>query len=195
MSTDRTAMGARNREESRLNRLVVENSSAIDAFCLRRLPHDDAVDASAEVFLIAWRRIHVVPEGSDALLWLYGVARNVVANHKRANRRRLRLIARVGSQRAPHRQSADEAVVHDEKSRMVIGALETLGASDQELLRLRTWEELSSAELASLLQTTTGAIDMRLSRAKKRLARALVKAGYHAEDQTRLRTAEEGGSS
>jgi RNA polymerase sigma-70 factor (ECF subfamily) len=188
-------MGTRNREESRLNSLVVENSSAIDAFCLRRLPRDDAVDASAEVFLIAWRRIQVVPEGREALLWLYGVARNVVANQKRANHRRLRLVSRIGSQGASHRQSAGEVLIQDEKSRMVIGALETLSASDQELLRLRTWEELSSAELASVLDTTIGAIDMRLSRAKQRLARALVRTGYIPVDRPRPRAVGEEGSS
>jgi hypothetical protein len=45
----------------------------------------------------AWRRIEAIPQGSE-LPWLYGVARNVVANQRRSFSRRLRLAVRVVSQ-------------------------------------------------------------------------------------------------
>lgn len=45
----------------------------------------------AETFTVAWRRVDELPEGDAATLWLYGVARKVLANHYRGdNRRRAR---------------------------------------------------------------------------------------------------------
>ena len=60
-------------------------------YCLRRLPVADANDATAEVFLVAWKKIDRVPAGEEALPWLYGVARNVVRNFSRSTRRSGRL--------------------------------------------------------------------------------------------------------
>lgn len=37
---------------------------------------EDAADVVAETFAIAWRRVERLPEGDEARLWLYGVARN-----------------------------------------------------------------------------------------------------------------------
>jgi len=39
---------------------------------------EEAADALAETFLVAWRRIDIVPYGLEGRLWLYGVARNVL---------------------------------------------------------------------------------------------------------------------
>ncbi|MEV4369083.1 sigma-70 family RNA polymerase sigma factor [Nonomuraea sp. NPDC049637] len=57
-------------------------------YVLRRCPHpEDAADVVAETFTTAWRRIEELPEGDEARLWLYGVARRVLANHRRGERR------------------------------------------------------------------------------------------------------------
>jgi DNA-directed RNA polymerase specialized sigma24 family protein len=44
---------------------------------------DDAADAIAEIFATVWRRMGDVPAGDDIRLWLYGVARRVLANQRR----------------------------------------------------------------------------------------------------------------
>ena len=54
----------------------------------------DAADVAAETFLVAWRRFDEVPAGAETRLWLYGVARRVLANHQRGEVRRERLGAR-----------------------------------------------------------------------------------------------------
>ncbi|MER6172972.1 sigma factor [Streptosporangium sp. NPDC001681] len=54
---------------------------AIHQYAARRTGSpDDAADVISETFLTAWRRIGDVPEGERALLWLYGMARRVLAN-------------------------------------------------------------------------------------------------------------------
>lgn len=49
---------------------------------------EDAADVVAETFTIAWRRVEELPDGDEARLWLYGVARRVLANHRRGELRR-----------------------------------------------------------------------------------------------------------
>jgi RNA polymerase sigma-70 factor, ECF subfamily len=49
----------------------------------------------AETFLTSWRRLEEVPPGPEARLWLYGVARRVLANHHRGQRRRSALADRL----------------------------------------------------------------------------------------------------
>jgi hypothetical protein len=67
------------------------------AYALRRtLTRDDAADVVAETFLQAWRRLEQAPEeGSAVRLWLYGIARKVLANHLRGKRRYQRLGIRL----------------------------------------------------------------------------------------------------
>jgi DNA-directed RNA polymerase specialized sigma24 family protein len=48
----------------------------------------------AETFLTAWRRLDDVPAGDEARLWLYGVARRMLANQRRGARRRSSLADR-----------------------------------------------------------------------------------------------------
>jgi RNA polymerase sigma factor (sigma-70 family) len=65
------------------------------AFCLRRLGNrQEAADATADAFLVAWRRSEEIPE--NARPWLYGVALKVVANRRRGERRRSALTEKLG---------------------------------------------------------------------------------------------------
>ena len=53
----------------------------------------------------------------------------------------------------------------------MLNALSELRPADQEILRLRTWEELSSAEIADVMDLSVRAVETRLSRARQKLAR------------------------
>src|SRR6266511_3820793 len=87
--------GEANRQE-RFRLIYQANSPPILGYVLRRTQSpDDAADVVAETFLTAWRRLDDLPRGLEARLWLYGVARRVLANHRRGERRRLRLTERL----------------------------------------------------------------------------------------------------
>ena len=59
--------------------------------------------------------------------------------------------------------------------------LATMKPADREVLVLRYSLNWSSIRIANVLETTASAVDMRLSRARKRLAEILEKAGIHNE--------------
>jgi RNA polymerase sigma-70 factor (ECF subfamily) len=154
----------------RFGSLYDAHRAALGAYCRRRLPVDVVDDVLAEIFLTAWRRIDEIPTESE-LVWLYRVARNVVANQRRGMARRVRLVARVLTFRSVGDVELGASPIAQD--RWIVDALSTLSSSDQELIRLRTWEELTSAEIAVVLGITSAAVNMRLNRARRRLERAL----------------------
>ncbi len=70
----------------------------VPAYLLRRANREVAFDAAEDVFLVAWRRLSEIPPDDRALPWLYGVARRVLANHRRSAPRFVRLTQRVAAQ-------------------------------------------------------------------------------------------------
>lgn len=142
------------------------------AYCIRRIGHPDAEDVAAGVFSVAWRRRDEI-EWSTARPWLYGIARGVLSNRWRSNRRRTRLIGRMSGLAETLSVSPDVVVVQKTQDEEVLAALRGLRGNDQEVLMLSAWEELSAPEIAITLEISTSAAEQRLHRAKRRLARAL----------------------
>ncbi|RFS83769.1 RNA polymerase sigma factor [Actinomadura spongiicola] len=137
---------------------------------------DDAVDVLGETFLTAWRRLDDVPPGDEARLWLYAVARRVLANHYRGAARRELLVTKL-------RGEFTEAAPTWEPSEVgaVQAAFGRLSADDRELLSLTGWEGLSPGEVAQVLGCRAGTARARLHRARKRFARALAREGVDVE--------------
>jgi RNA polymerase sigma-70 factor (ECF subfamily) len=139
------------------------------AYALRRTATAaDAEEVAAETFVIAWRRRGQVPE--DPLPWLFGVARRLVANQRRARQRQLGLIARI-TQRGVDAPPTVAVGVEGPATR----ALVRLRPDDQELLRLVAWEELDHRSIGLMLGISENAVAIRLYRARQRFRDELLK--------------------
>jgi RNA polymerase sigma-70 factor (ECF subfamily) len=158
------------------------------AYALRRGPAEEAADVVAETFLTAWRRVDIIPE--DPAPWLFGVARKVVANHRRSLRRREAVRSRVegaasrGSHLAPDPADQVEARI------AVRSALRRLSERDREALMLVAWDGLDAVSAAAAMGYTPSAFAVRLHRARRRLDKELAKerAGAgHVRDEGRVR--------
>ena len=137
------------------------------AFSLRRLgDRQEAADATADTFLIAWRRSGEIPENPRP--WLFGVALKVIANTRRGGRRRGALASRLGERAVPA-----FAVHGHEPPGDVLAAFRTLAPADQQILSLVAWEELTPAEAAEVLSMPVARFSVRLHRAKQRLRKRL----------------------
>lgn len=125
--------------------------------------------------MTAWQKIGQLPGEPGTLPYLYGIARNTVAHSRRSFSRRRRLTQRASSF-APERVDGPETIVLDGAERdAVTAALAGLSGADQEVLRLRTWEELSASQIAAVLSISTSAAEKRLTRATERLRAAVAK--------------------
>ena len=140
-------------------------------FCRRRVASDLIDDAVAETFLTAWRRLNDVPTGSDALVWLYGVAYRVIGHQRRSMARRRRLDDRLRSIVPRTVSAADESVTDADEYRLVLDAAARLGDTDAEVLRLVAGERLSVGEVAAVLGIDPNAVKQRLHRARRNLGR------------------------
>ncbi len=154
--------GSGEREEFRA--IFEAHYDAVRAYARRRCARpEDAEDVVSETFTVAWRRLRDVPPGSE-LPWLYGVARRVLANQRRSERRLAGLMQRLRG------QPADVATPSPGNASYVVEAMAQLKAEDQEVLRLAAWEDLGAAEIARVLGCSANAASIRLHRARKRLA-------------------------
>lgn len=164
--------------EQSFEQLYEQTYWSVLRYFARRVPGDDdhVRDLTAEVYLVAWRRRHALPP--EPLPWLYGTARHVLGNDRRSTQRRRRLAERLGQDPtgpdldvAPHDHSNGLPGDHD--NARVHVALDHLSESDQEVLRLAAWEELSPDQLALALRCSRSAAAMRLHRARERLRAVL----------------------
>ena len=149
-----------------------EHFEAVMRYCLRRLPTDDANDAVAQVFAVAWRKVDDMPDGDGTLPWLYRVASFEVSNVRRSGRRLASLRAKlkgVGDVVAP---GPDTVVVRGAEHDAVVEALRSLAPGDREVILLRTYEDLPTAQIAAALGCSHEAAKKRLSRALQRLRKA-----------------------
>jgi RNA polymerase sigma-70 factor (ECF subfamily) len=146
-----------------------EHYWAVSRYVARRLDGrtGEVEEVVAEVFTVAWRRRTDLP--GSPLPWLYGVARNCLANAVRGHGRRRRLVARLGNDETAHGRQVVAGPDTDAPGAWVHEALARLSEADQEVLRLTAWEELAIDEVAVVLGCGRRAAAMRLHRARRRL--------------------------
>ena len=161
------------RSTERFEALYRAHSLDVLGYCARRTSREEAKDAASEVFVVALRKIDDVPDGDRALPWLYTVAKNVIYNHDRSSRRRLRLAAKVADDTDQTVPGPETQVVRHSEHERLIAALEKLSDKDREILRLVEWEGLSREQVAEMFFVSRAAIDQRISRSYKRLSRML----------------------
>ncbi|GAA3744109.1 RNA polymerase sigma factor [Plantactinospora mayteni] len=144
----------------------------IHRYLARRLGAGVADDMVGETFLAAFRRrerfdtAHV-----DARPWLYGIATNVVSQHRREEEHEYRLRqAYVPATSEPsYADRVATAVTAQSLRQVLFGALARLSTGDRDVLLLVAWEELTYDEVAAALAIPVGTVRSRLNRARKLL--------------------------
>lgn len=161
---------------ARLDAWFRAHGDRVLAYLLHRTDRQTAEDVLQEVFVTAFRRAADVPE--PPIGWLLGTARRLLANATRGDQRRDRLAVRVAAATASVSVTVGG---DDEEGDVVAAALSQLSARDREVLTLSAWYELSAAEAAQALGCSPAAYNVRLHRARHRLADRLRAAGYARE--------------
>jgi RNA polymerase sigma factor (sigma-70 family) len=164
--------GGPDERRRRFEEVYAANCGPILGYVLRRTDNpDDAADVIAETFLTVWRRLDAVPPGDQARLWLYGVARRVLANQRRGERRRTGLNDRLRAQLAVGYRPPEYT---GELAEIAV-AFRSLPEPDRELLALVGWEGLDHGQVAAVLGCSRNAARIRLHRARRRFADALAR--------------------
>ena len=153
-------------DEVRLRRAFDDNFAFVWRY-LRRMgmSEADADDAAQQVFLVLSRRLSEVSEGKERA-FLCGTAVRVVADHRRAARRRPDRAEPFDD--PPDDQPAPDAVADRKRARALLD--DALGQMDDTLRSvfvLFELEEMTTAEIAELLLLPTGTVASRLRRGRE----------------------------
>lgn len=149
----------------------------IHAHLARRLGGDAADDLAAEVFTRAFRGRHTwSAELGPPIAWLYGISGRVISEHRRAEVRHLRRLARAQGRRpvrGDHIEDLAARLDAEPAARRVLTAIAKLDERERDVLLLVAWEGLSYQDAADALALPIGTVRSRLSRARRRLTPAL----------------------
>jgi RNA polymerase sigma-70 factor (ECF subfamily) len=152
-----------------VHQVLTTNGGRLLGFFANRVDSpDDAADLVGDVFLVAWRRVRQVPVDPDeARMWLFGVARKVLANHRRGRNRRDVLDARI-------REQIAAAIEPDDTYRVEVReAVRALPDQLAEVVRLVHWDGFSLEETGRLLGIPASTARSRHARARELLRAAL----------------------
>ncbi len=132
----------------------------------------DAEDLTSEVFTRAFANIHRYRwQGKSFLAWLYTIGRNAITDRRRRERPTVDLDSAYGV--AEDGPSAHDHAVHGERVVAMRSAVKFLTVEQQEVLRLRFEQDMSSRQVARALGKNEGAIRALQFRALGRLRKIM----------------------
>ncbi|MBT9330969.1 RNA polymerase sigma factor [Paracidobacterium acidisoli] len=139
----------------------------------------EAEDAVQETFLRVLRHQSQIAEIRDLRVWLVRIVWNVVLDRKRRVKTRpenediddhVRTLTSGG-------RAADAEVISSEQCAHILRLIDRLPHKEREALLLSAMQELSTVEIAAVLETTESSVRSRIFRARRELAIMLEKAG------------------
>ncbi|GAB3998534.1 RNA polymerase sigma factor [Nocardioides marmoraquaticus] len=147
----------------------------VQSYVARRV--DDAAtaaDLTADVFLAVVARAHTHdPALGSARMWVFGIARSVVAGERRRSARHARAVSRVSGRRLMQGDAYDAVVGRldaEREARVLHRRLEQLPRALREVMELVGLDGLDVGEAAAVLGIRPGTARVRLHRARRLLS-------------------------
>jgi RNA polymerase sigma-70 factor, ECF subfamily len=129
---------------------------------------DDAEDVAQETFLRAWRYLARFDSTRPLRPWLLSIASNLASNRRRSAGRYLSALMRAFRDEPPS-ATLEEKSAQRTQADHLREAVKTLNNTDQQIVYLRYFLDLSVAETAEALNIAQGTVKSRLSRALEKL--------------------------
>ncbi|WP_019632166.1 RNA polymerase sigma factor [Actinomadura atramentaria] len=172
---DAELVAASREDPEAFGELFRRHAPRLHAYIRRRLGDPLAEDVVAETFAVAFRRRERFDGRSEFGAWLWGIASNLIARHRRQETRMYRAFARTGT------DPAEDGVAEVASARAAAAALGPklaralagMRAQDRDALLLHAWGGLSHAEIAATLDVPLGTVKARIHRSRAKLRRAL----------------------
>jgi RNA polymerase sigma-70 factor (ECF subfamily) len=130
----------------------------------------EAEDLTAQTFLAALENLEGFREDGCFAAWLFGIARNKVADHYRRARKNFPLDEQVEGSLVTEPLAG---IIHSERASALSALIRELPEGERELLRLRYLAEMSFRDMARALKKNEDAVKKSLYRLLERLQRQL----------------------
>jgi RNA polymerase sigma factor (sigma-70 family) len=155
--------------------LFDRHSDEIHRYVARRLGGEIAQDVVSDTFLTAFRkRDRYDLDHPDARPWLYGIATNAIREHRRAEQRHYRALARADVQVAtePFDERSAARITAEQLQPRLARAWTRLSAAERDLLLLVAWADLTYQEAWRALGIPEGTVKSRLHRVRHKVRKA-----------------------
>jgi RNA polymerase sigma-70 factor, ECF subfamily len=183
--TDAELIVASTRDPKAFGLLFDRHVRAIHRFAWRRLGSMLANDITSETFTVAFaRRGDFDPARGDVLPWLFGIATNVMRNHRRAERRQLLSAAVVEEDAREALEAVEDQIDAESAFRKLAQSLAGMHPGDRDTLLLFAWTDLGYEGIAEALGIPPGTVGSRLDRGRRILRAALDDAGWSSNDES-----------
>ncbi|HEY9125042.1 MAG TPA: sigma-70 family RNA polymerase sigma factor [Bacteroidales bacterium] len=170
------------REQFRV--LVERHQAMVFRTCMGFLHNQhDAEDLTQEVFIKAYQSIDSFKGDSAFSTWIYRIAVNASLNKVRANSKnflfqKLDTLLGSGKNYEPsvvfhESENPEDMLVKEEHRLWVQKALDSLPENQRTAIVLSKYDELSQKEIAEIMNTTEGAVESLIQRAKTNLREKL----------------------
>jgi RNA polymerase sigma-70 factor (ECF subfamily) len=173
-------------DEEAFESLVRSREREIYRTALRMLgSEDDAMDASQETFIRAYRSLGSFRNEASFKTWIIGicinVCRNKLASSSEKMKRRSSGLTKENAEdgeemEAPFRDASPDpasAALGSELRQALARALQSLSPEHREIIVLRDIQDLDYDEVGAILRCPEGTVKSRLSRARQALREAL----------------------
>ena len=169
LADDATIIAESLAEPDRFAVLFDRHAPLIHRYAGRRAGPQTADDVVAETFLAAFRRRASYDlRYRDARPWLYGIATNLISQHRREEVRQVRI--RQAAVPEPDHPGHGDQVAADVTAGTMRGvlaaALAGLSPGDRDVLLFIAWEQLTYDETAQALGIPVGTVRSRLNRVR-----------------------------
>jgi RNA polymerase sigma-70 factor (ECF subfamily) len=135
---------------------------------------DDAEDITQETFLRAYHNLKRFDSARPLRPWLLSIAANLAKNRHRSAARYLAALTRSFRAEPPTALDVEGHAAHHQDADQLWKAVRQLNTDDQQIIYLRFFLDLSTAEAAQALDMAEGTVKSRLNRAVGRL-RVIIK--------------------
>jgi len=168
-------------EKEKFRLLVEEYQQMIFQTCMGFVHNkDDADDLTQEVFIQAYQSLSHFKGDAAFSTWLYRIAINASLNktresplkmifHKFENHRDDKKEKDHPAGLIPDEEDPEKILIKNEDIEWVRKALDSLPENQRKAIVLSKYDDLSQKEIAEILNTTEGAVEALLVRAKKNL--------------------------
>jgi RNA polymerase sigma-70 factor, ECF subfamily len=153
--------------------LFDRHATTLFRYFVRRVGPDDADSLLGELFRIAFEKREGFDTGrAEARPWLYGIASNLLARHRRGEARHLDATARLVNTSITASDPFSEIDAHLDATRLwaeVAASIAALPQGERDTLLLFAWEGMPYDQIAAALEVPVGTVRSRLNRARGRL--------------------------
>jgi RNA polymerase sigma-70 factor, ECF subfamily len=129
----------------------------------------DAEDIAQETFIRAYRAFDRFDEQRALRPWLLSITANLARNRRRSLGRYRAALSRLFHAGPANSASIEERSARNEENLAVLQAIQRLPESDQQVIYLRYFLDLSVGEVAEAAEIAPGTVKSRLHRSLKRL--------------------------